>query len=133
MDYTAGVIVLLNEGYIPMVYEKNWKFPSGHKEAGECPEQTASRELFEETGIAVSPTNLKFAVCEYRKTHWFYLFTAEIYDPRGYKLKGNDGEKNSIFSPKEILNLRNVNYSHLRLTRRLLESLVNPGNLTKSA
>jgi len=135
MDYTAGVIVLLSEGYIPMVYEKgkDWKYPSGHKELGECPEETACRELFEETGIAVLRANLKMVVCEYRRTHWFYLFTTRIYDARGYKTIGNDGEKNSIFTPSEILAHRNINYSHLRLTSKLLKELANPTDLAQSA
>ena len=30
-----------------------WVFPKGHPEAGETPEQTAKRELIEETGMTV--------------------------------------------------------------------------------
>jgi len=29
----------------------HWAFPKGHRDAGESPEQTARRELYEETGI----------------------------------------------------------------------------------
>ncbi len=32
----------------------NWGFPKGHMELGEAPEDTAKREVFEETGIRVS-------------------------------------------------------------------------------
>ena len=135
MDYTAGVIVLLNIGHIPMVYEesKDWKYPSGHKEFGERPEETACRELFEETGIKVLPVDLKLAVREYRKTHWFYLFTTLTYDERGYKIFGNDGERNSIFTPKEILTNGNINRSHFRLTEKLLRKLANPAGFAQSA
>ena len=31
-----------------------WSFPKGHTEPGESPEQTAAREVFEETGVKVS-------------------------------------------------------------------------------
>lgn len=31
----------------------HWTFPKGHPEAGETPQQTAERELVEETGLAV--------------------------------------------------------------------------------
>jgi len=135
MDYTAGVIVLLSEGYIPMVYEerKNWKYPCGHKEGQESVEETACRELYEETGIIVKPEELKLFVIENRPDHFFYLFTARKYDSRGYKFLGNDGERNSIFTPSEILAHRNINYSHLRLTHELLKELANPTNLAQSA
>jgi ADP-ribose pyrophosphatase YjhB (NUDIX family) len=135
MDYTAGVIVLLAEGYIPMVYEerKNWKYPCGHKEGQESVEETACRELYEETGIIVKPEGLKLVVIENRRNHLFYLFTTRKYDARGYKFLGNDGEKNSIFSPSEILQKKNINHSHRRLTVRLLASLIDQVDLAKSA
>lgn len=34
--------------------EGSWSFPKGHQEEGESREQTARREIFEETGILVS-------------------------------------------------------------------------------
>lgn len=118
-----------------MVYEKkkNWKYPCGHKEAGESVEETACRELYEETGIIVRPEVLEPAVFENRGSHLFYLFTARTYDARGYKIFGNDGEKNSIFSPSEILKKKNINFSHRRLTIRLLTTLARQGDVLKSA
>ncbi len=35
------------------VHGKNWSFPKGHVEEGETEQQTALREVFEETGITI--------------------------------------------------------------------------------
>lgn len=36
----------------------HWSFPKGHPDTGENPEQTALRELFEETGLKVNENTL---------------------------------------------------------------------------
>ena len=41
----GGYAVLMCGGY------HGWSFPKGHQEEGELPEETARREVFEETGI----------------------------------------------------------------------------------
>ncbi len=38
---------------------KDWNLPGGYTEPGESPEQTAVRELYEETGIMVTLSNLE--------------------------------------------------------------------------
>jgi len=59
-DYSYGVIPLRKEGEQWMVFLINqiprrgdifWTYPKGHPEEGETNEETALRELFEETGI----------------------------------------------------------------------------------
>lgn len=55
----AGAIVVrkgLNEPEVLMIYRgklDDWSFPKGHCEAGETNEQTAIREVLEETGIEI--------------------------------------------------------------------------------
>lgn len=51
-----------------LVYEtfsKCWSIPKGHMEAGETEEQTAQRELFEETGLYANLDTSRFASIKY--------------------------------------------------------------------
>lgn len=54
-------IILEQNNKILLVYgykSKKWGFPKGHMEYGETEEQTAQRELYEETGIYLDYTHL---------------------------------------------------------------------------
>ena len=59
----AGVLIV-NEGRVLLVRRKyeprvgDWCIPAGFMEAGETPEQTAIREVHEETGLIVQLTGL---------------------------------------------------------------------------
>jgi len=58
-DYSYGIIPVyhkiaeVGDYYFLLVKNCNnsWSFPKGHAEAGETEEETAQRELFEETGV----------------------------------------------------------------------------------
>jgi 8-oxo-dGTP pyrophosphatase MutT (NUDIX family) len=57
----SGIVV--HDGRLLMIrqrrpYGVHWEFPSGYYEAGETFEQTAAREVFEETAIAVEVREL---------------------------------------------------------------------------
>ena len=54
-SYGAIVIEESPEGYVVLMVGgfHGWSFPKGHREQGESPEETAHREVLEETGIAV--------------------------------------------------------------------------------
>ncbi len=61
-DYSYGVIPLIkvDDGWeVFLIYQYGskddvyWTFPKGHPEKGETPEETAQRELFEETNITL--------------------------------------------------------------------------------
>lgn len=60
-------------------FSKCWSFPKGHMEIGENEEQTALRELFEETGLTAKLDTTRSASIEYpisanaRKQVTFYL------------------------------------------------------------
>lgn len=68
----------------------NWGFPRGHIEAGESEEQTALRELREETGVRVSKlysecrytTRYSFSWGEKRIAMQLVLFLGMVEDPR---------------------------------------------------
>lgn len=52
-EYSCGGIVI-NDSKILLVFQgltKSWSFPKGHIEDGETKEETARREILEETGI----------------------------------------------------------------------------------
>jgi tRNA nucleotidyltransferase (CCA-adding enzyme) len=54
-------IILEQNNKVLLVYgykSKKWGFPKGHMEYGETEEQTAQRELYEETGIYLDPSHL---------------------------------------------------------------------------
>ena len=48
--YENGVLLLL---LLKHRHGGHWSFPKGHVEAGETEEETAHREIFEETGVTV--------------------------------------------------------------------------------
>ena len=54
--FTASAVVI-EKGHILLIHHKRigaWLPPGGHIDAGEIPHQTAVREVFEETGVAVT-------------------------------------------------------------------------------
>lgn len=58
-DRSFGIIPIREkQGVIELLIVKHlgghWSFPKGHPEPGESPQQTATRELLEETGLSVS-------------------------------------------------------------------------------
>jgi 8-oxo-dGTP diphosphatase len=67
----GGHVLLIQRGWPP--YEGMWALPGGHVDAGETSLAAATRELEEETGLAVSTTHL----------HQIGAYDAPTRDPRG--------------------------------------------------
>jgi 8-oxo-dGTP pyrophosphatase MutT (NUDIX family) len=85
----AGGLVLNNEGKYLFIYRrKRWDLPKGKMDAGETPEQTALREVTEETGL--SPLRLEDFICN---TFHFYFLNKTLVLKRTYwfemKYEGN--------------------------------------------
>lgn len=60
-EKSCGAIVFSNDGELKFLIIKHrkelgnhWDWPKGHVEEGETEEETATREVFEETGIKIS-------------------------------------------------------------------------------
>jgi 8-oxo-dGTP diphosphatase len=53
IDRGEVLMIKRNEPSLPEIHGK-WEFPGGKVEFGEAPEQTAVREVFEETGVSVT-------------------------------------------------------------------------------
>ncbi|GAA5531651.1 NUDIX hydrolase [Deinococcus metallilatus] len=80
----AGGVVLDGGGRVLLVRYRSgaWAFPKGHVEAGETLEQTAVREVREETGVSAAPlaplppTRYTNDRGEARLIHWFVMRAA---------------------------------------------------------
>jgi diadenosine hexaphosphate hydrolase (ATP-forming) len=80
-DPGAGGVVLNAAGEVLLVRYRagGWTFPKGHIEAGETLEQTAEREVLEETGVAawvvapLSTTRYANNRGVRREIHWFLM------------------------------------------------------------
>jgi 8-oxo-dGTP pyrophosphatase MutT (NUDIX family) len=95
-EKSCGVVLRNNEHYLLLHYESgHWDFPKGHVEKGEAEEQTAQRELREETGIAHAEI-----VPGFRETISYF-----------YNLKGKTRRKEVVFFLMTTFQ-REVNLSH---------------------
>ncbi len=108
VDWAAIVIVYGPDGKMVLVYDEGkplpifWKFAGGRKEKGETPEQTASRELEEETGLKVPASELSFLAKLPKRNHDLYVYKATVQDFEGLADRGVEGECIAIFDKSEL-------------------------------
>jgi len=110
MPHAVAVLCIAPEG-IPLVRDSRkvppyWKLPGGKGEGGETAEETARRELEEETGIKV-PVVEDFQPVgrESRKAHMMYFFLVYRAGLDGLKSRGDEGEEVRIATADEILEM----------------------------
>jgi len=106
-NFSVAVMAIVPEGIVlvmdPLKPEPYWKFPGGHGWDSESSQEAATRELEEETGIAINPYELELLLREKRRNrdndgcHDFFLFY--VFLPRSPELKnrGNEGEMIKVF------------------------------------
>jgi len=106
--FAVSVIVITPDG-IPLVKEKElnripfFKFPGGKRDGRETPVACAVRELQEETGLVLNPSDLVLLLEQNRRTHDYYLFGARSPSLNGLKKVGDEGEYVGVFSLQDLL------------------------------
>lgn len=120
----GGVFVRGPNGQTVLVYDETkrtpaWKFPGGggqfidKQNRWEAPEETARRELWEETGIA-APTLTLLTTID-RGDHLWNLFEARVENFDGLLRRGNDGEFVSKFPESQLLQMPNFLSRHKKV------------------
>jgi len=122
-QHAVVVWIMLPDGKILFVRDLRrpppiyWKCPGGRSEGEETPEQTALREVKEETGISINPACLLRLHQENRGNHVFFFFKAHIPDLRGLKPISDEEEETEIFTPDQIRSMDDFLPSHLEIAQ----------------
>lgn len=125
-NYAVAIAVHTPSG-IPLVSDpkkpvpRYWKLPGGRSMPGEVPEETAIRELREETGIALTVHDLTLLHEEHRADHGFFLFSATVIRPVTLPEKGGDGELVQIFAEEKIRTMPDFFPNHRVLAHTFLK------------
>ncbi len=128
MNYAVAVLIISPEG-IPLIRDPKkpmpifWKVPGGRSNSNESAKAAVLREVKEETGIKLSEKDLSLVYKEDRESHVLALFSAEIDSLAGLKKQGNEGEEIKVFSPKQVLGLRDFFPNHRKAFGKILGDL----------
>lgn len=127
-DIYAGVAVRGPNRKTVLVYDSSkdkpaWKFAGGGRQflpllgRWETPEETARRELYEETGLLAKELTLLILID--KGTHIWYLFEAQFDSFEGLLSRGNDGEYVSVFPESQVLEMPNFLSHHKQIAKKL--------------
>jgi ADP-ribose pyrophosphatase YjhB (NUDIX family) len=109
IDPKVGAAVLAeHEGQVLLVKRKmdpakgSWCLPGGFMEMGETPQETASREVKEETGLKVEITDLidVYYYEDYRGSGVLIMYKGQVVG--GTPKPGDDAEAVGLFGPDEL-------------------------------
>ena len=77
LENSAGELLIVKSGY-----KSYWSIPGGIVDEGETPLNTVQREVYEEVGINLSPSEYSFVIASSRRSHrgmsYQFVFRAEI-------------------------------------------------------
>ena len=110
----GGVVIRKNSGILEVLLIKDrfgrWTWPKGHMETGETPEETALREINEETGLNTLRIDEKLGEQQYcfsvgddqfSKTVYMYLVEAKSGEP--LNLQKSEVDDGAWFSEEDAL------------------------------
>jgi ADP-ribose pyrophosphatase YjhB (NUDIX family) len=126
-----SVIAVVTPKGIPLVRDfykvpSYWKFPGGHGEGSESPEDCAWRELFQETGIGVDFFELEKIHDEEKVDHKLFFFMITKSEAPKINAFGDGGEQVDYFTLERIQTMSDFFPSHLHLLRILQQKITNP-------
>lgn len=101
-----------------------WKLPGGMGELDESPQECAVRELFGETGVKVSPEDLKCFRRQDARSHTKYFFLAELSSLPKLAERGDEGEEVGTIPLQEVLRRSDFMPIHRSAIRETLEKLL---------
>lgn len=135
MEFSAGGFLFKRKGTdieIALILDAygSWTFPKGHIEKGEKPEETAVREIAEETGLTKLEIKERLAKTDYwfkldkKLIHKFvYVFLVENYQNEDFKIQTKEIKDAMWFSPQKAVELLGYKKDSLPLLKKALESL----------
>lgn len=98
-SHTARVLIIGPGDYVPLVIDLSKRepifknLPGGTGKEGETPEETASRELMEETGVHVDPETLTLIGKQEKKDgHTIFIFIGRCHSFARIRKYGDEGE-----------------------------------------
>lgn len=125
-DHAAAVLIVTPQG-IPLVQDPKksrrlWKLPGGRSRPGELPTAVAVREIREEIGVELEPTQLKVLAHRDKGTHWHTIFMVELPSLPPLKQFGDEGEEIRVFMPEELRTANDILPSHAEVMLSALPS-----------
>jgi 8-oxo-dGTP diphosphatase len=96
-----GAVLLVRRSYPPY----DWVLPGGNADAGESPADTASRELFEETGLRIQPDRLTgvYYQSDHRAGEFIhFVFAGALPDGADIRVDESEVADHGFFRPWEL-------------------------------
>lgn len=127
-DYAAAVLIITPQG-IPLVRDPKkprphyWKLPGGRSIGSETALQCAVREVEEELGIILKPAELELLSEEFKGNHHLVIFKTTLSELPVMRAQGDEQEEIAVFTPKQILEMKDFSPNHLRVIEGTLIGL----------
>ncbi|MDB5260441.1 MAG: hypothetical protein JWN37_672 [Candidatus Nomurabacteria bacterium] len=125
-SHAVAILITTPDG-IPLVRDpkkpepRYWKLPGGRSEGEETPRECAVREIYEELGLQLNPTDLKVIERQDKSNYTLTFFKIELPQFIGLKEIGNEQEEIKVFhSLKEISELEDSFPNHKKIINQIV-------------